>query len=116
MTRDKLSKMFMTCLTLGSLCFGVVSAETIPSPIVEVPNAVEKPEYDTSVRCTSCEKLEYQGIEPRDAFFNQDRRPAILEGGVKYQEEEEMHVGGKSSFTPTTEEIVEDEVIPESKP
>ena len=106
MKQDKFRKLWFLALTFGSLLFG-------GTPTVEPSNLVDKPGYDTSVACSPCDKHHYVGLEPKDSFFFQDRRPAILENGVHYEDEEELYVGGKSSFVPTNEDIVEDEVVAE---
>lgn len=106
MKPDKFEKLCFLALAFGSLLFG-------ETPTVEPSNLVDKPDYDTTVTCSPCDKHQYVGLEPKDSFFLKDRRPAILENGIHYDGEEEVYVGGKSTFVPTKKDIIEDEVAVE---
>ena len=107
MTLDKLLKLGIISL-IQSAAVLVANVGNGGAPIGEPPNLVDKPEYDVTQPCMEGEKLQYVGIEPLDSFFTSVRSPAVLRGGIFYEEEDELYVGGKPLLTLTPQEIIEE--------
>ena len=108
MTLDKLLKLgFIALVQSGAVLVANVGNCGAPAPIAEPPNLVDKPEYDVTQPCMEGEKLQYFGIEPLDSYFTSVRSPAVLRGGIFYEEQDELYVGGNPSLTLTHQEIIE---------